>query len=115
MQLNSKRFVVRKSLIGKKAVITVNFKNGKSAVYNHDKVYEVMKSKLETLPCWTKYKSYTASNNVPVVAREACEKQANSSEKYPREVQSSEWWMETQLSNIQRLINNANDNSSHGV
>ena len=73
MELNSKRFVVRKSLVGKNAVITVNFKNGKTAKYNHDKVYEIMKSKLETLPCWTKYKSYTASNNVPIIAREACE------------------------------------------
>ena len=70
MKLNSKRFVVRKSLIGKNAVITVNFKNGKTATYNPDKVYEVMKAKLATLPCWTKYKSYTASNNIPVVARE---------------------------------------------
>ena len=32
-------------------------------------VYEVMKSKLETLPCWEKYKSYTASNNIPTVLR----------------------------------------------
>ena len=70
MKLNSKRFVVRKSLVGKNAVINVTFKNGKTATYNHDKVYEVMKEKLSTLPCWTKYKSYTASNNVPVVARE---------------------------------------------
>jgi|TARA_R110002020_G_scaffold395179_1_gene605269 hypothetical protein len=73
MQLNSKRFVIRKSLIGKKAVITVNFKNGKTATYNHDKVFEVMKSKLEQMPCFQKYKSYTASNNVPVIAREICE------------------------------------------
>ena len=29
-KLNSKRFVVRQSLIGKNQVITVNFKNGKS-------------------------------------------------------------------------------------
>jgi len=70
MKLNSKRFVIRKSLVGKNAVITVTFKNGKTATYNHDKVYEVMKEKLTTLPCWTKYKSYTASNNVPVIARE---------------------------------------------
>ena len=73
MNLNSKRFVVRKSLIGKNEVITVNFKNGKSATYNHDKVFSVMKSKLEKMPCWEKYKSYTASNNVPVIAREICE------------------------------------------
>jgi len=73
MKLNSKRFVIRKSLVGKKAVITVNFKNGKTATYNHDKVFEVMKSKLEQMPCFQKYKSYTASNNVPVIAREICE------------------------------------------
>ena len=73
MELNSKRFVVRKSLVGKNAVITVIFKNGKTAKYNHDKVYSLMKDKLEKLPCFQKYKSYTASNNVPVIAREACE------------------------------------------
>ena len=73
MKLNSKRFVIRKSLIGKNAVITVNFKNGKSATYNHDKVYEVMSEKLEQMNCFAKYKSYTASNNVPVIARELCE------------------------------------------
>ena len=70
MKMNSKRFVIRKSLIGKNAVITVNFKNGKTATYNHDKVYEVMKEKLENMNCFAKYKSYTASNNVPLVARE---------------------------------------------
>ena len=69
MKLNSKRFVIRKSLIGKNAVITVNFKNGKSATYNHDKVYEVMKDKLETMNCFIKYKSYTATNNIPLVCR----------------------------------------------
>ena len=70
MKINSKRFVIRKSLIGKNAVITVNFKNGKVAKYNHDKVYEVMSEKLENMNCFQKYKSYTASNNVPLVARE---------------------------------------------
>ena len=73
MKLNSKRFVIRKSLVGKNAVITVSFKNGKTAKYNHDKVYEVMKDKLEAMNCFAKYKSYTASNNVPLVAREICE------------------------------------------
>ena len=73
MKINSKRFVIRKSLIGKNAVITVNFKNGKTAKYNHDIVYEVMSDKLAEMPCFIKYKSYTASNNVPLVAREICE------------------------------------------
>ena len=73
MKIESKRFVIRKSLIGKNAIITVNFKNGKVAKYSHDKVYEVMKDKLESMNCFIKYKSYTASNNVPLVAREICE------------------------------------------
>jgi len=67
--LNSKRFVLRQSLVGKNQTIKVNFKNGKSCTYNHDKVFEIMKDTLTKLPCWLKYKSYTASNNVPVAAR----------------------------------------------
>ena len=38
--LKSKRFVIRKSLIGKNQTIEVNFKNGNSVVYNHDKVHK---------------------------------------------------------------------------
>ena len=67
--IKSKRFVVRKSLIGKNQVITFTNKEGDEITYNHDKVYEIMKSKLETLPCWNKYKSYTATNNIPLVCR----------------------------------------------
>ena len=68
--LKSKRFVVRKSLIGKNQIIEVTFKNGKVAKYNHDDVYEVMKPKLETMNCWAKYKSYTSSTSMPVVTSE---------------------------------------------
>jgi len=68
--LKSKRFVVRKSLIGKNQIIEVTFKNGKVAKYNHDDVYEVMKPKLESMNCWAKYKSYTSSTSMPVVTRE---------------------------------------------
>ena len=68
--LKSKRFVVRKSLIGKNQIIEVTFKNGKVAKYNHDDVYNVMKSKLETMNCWAKYKSYTSSTSMPVITRE---------------------------------------------
>jgi len=68
--LKSKRFVVRMSLVGKNQVIEFTNKKGKTYTYNHDKVYEIMKSKLTTLPCWTKYKSYTATNNIPMVCRD---------------------------------------------
>jgi len=68
--LTSKRFVLRQSLVGKNTIITVNFKNGKSVTYNHDKAFEIMQSTLEAMNCWSKYKSYTASNNIPKVLRE---------------------------------------------
>ena len=67
--MKSKRFVVRKSLVGKNQVITFTTKKGDNVTYNHDKVFEIMKSKLITLPCWEKYKSYTATNNIPTVLR----------------------------------------------
>ena len=67
--LKSKRFVVRKSLIGKNQIIEVTFKNGKQVTYNHDEVYEVMKTKLDTMNCFIKYKSYTSSTSVPVSVR----------------------------------------------
>ena len=73
--LNLKRFVVRKSLIGKNTTINVEFTNGKKVTYNHDEVYEIMKDKLTSLPCWLKYNNYTSSTNVPVVVRKVCEVQ----------------------------------------
>ena len=68
--INSKRFVVRQSLVGKDATVEVTFKNGNTVTYNHDKVFSLLKSKLQTLDCWAKYKSYTATNNIPVVLRD---------------------------------------------
>jgi len=42
------------SLVGKNQMIEFTNKKGDTVTYNHDKVYEVMKSKLSTLPCWGK-------------------------------------------------------------
>jgi len=67
--INSKRFVVRQSLVGKDTTINVTFKNGNTATYNHDKVFSIMKDKLEAMACWAKYKSYTSSNNLPLSVR----------------------------------------------
>ena len=68
--LSSKRFVLRKSLIGKNTVITFTNKVGDEITYNHDKVFSIMQDTLEKLPCWLKYKSYTATNNIPVICRD---------------------------------------------
>ena len=69
--LQSKRFVVRQSLIGKDTNIEVTFKNGKTVTYSHDKAFEIMKVALEAMNCCAKYKSYTATNNLPKVLRES--------------------------------------------
>lgn len=68
--ITSKRFVVRKSLVGQDVTINVTFKNGKTVTYNHDKVYSIMREKLEAMNCWAKYKSYTATNNLPTILRD---------------------------------------------
>ena len=68
--LKSKRFVVRKSLIGKNQTIEVTLKNGNQVTYNHDKVYSIMKENLNKLNCFEKYGSYTSSTNIPKVLRD---------------------------------------------
>ena len=67
--VESKRFVIRKSLLGKNVVITFTNKKGEKVTYNHDKAYNYLKENLEKLPCFAKYKSYTATNNIPVALR----------------------------------------------
>ena len=68
-EMKSKRFVIRKSLIGKNQVITFTTKKGDEITYNHDVAFNIMKSTLENLNCWAKYKSYTATNNIPTILR----------------------------------------------
>ena len=69
-KLNSKRFVIRKSLIGKNQIISFTNKKGITIEYNHDIAYEIMKDKLNAMNCFTKYKSYTATNNIPTILRD---------------------------------------------
>ncbi len=69
-ELKTKRFVIRKSLIGKNVVITFTNKKNEVCTYNHDKVYNQLKERFESMPCFEKYKSYTNSNNLPVFVRE---------------------------------------------
>ena len=68
--LQSKRFVVRQSLLGKNTNIEVTFKNGNQVTYSHDKALAIMKDSLEAMNCWAKYKSYTATNNIPTICRD---------------------------------------------
>ena len=68
--ITTKRFVIRKSLIGKNQIIQFVNKKGDTCEYNHDKVYTQLQSKFDEMPCFNKYGSYTNSNNLPTWARE---------------------------------------------
>ena len=68
-KLTTKRFVIRKSLIGKNVVIYFTNKKGNVCTYYHDEVYNKNKSLLNNMNCFNKYKSYTATNNLPTWAR----------------------------------------------
>ena len=69
-ELKTKRFVIRKSLIGKNVVITFVNKKQETVSYNHDEVYNTHKEKFESMNCFEKYKSYTNTNCVPKFCRE---------------------------------------------
>ena len=55
--LTTKRFVIRKSLIGKNTVITFVNKKQQTVKYNHDEVYNTHKDKFDNMNCFEKYKS----------------------------------------------------------
>ena len=69
VELKTNRFVIRKSLVGKNQVISFTNKKGVNVKYNHDVAYKLLKSTLDNLPCFAKYKSYTATNNIPTILR----------------------------------------------
>jgi len=68
--ITTKRFVIRKSLIGKNVVISFINKKGESVSYNHDIVYNFYKNRFDSMPCFIKYKSYTNSNAMPAFCRD---------------------------------------------
>ena len=68
--LTTKRFVIRKSLIGKNTIITFTNKKQETVSYNHDEVYNTHSDKFESMNCFQKYKSYTNSNCVPSFCRD---------------------------------------------
>ena len=67
--LTTKRFVIRKSLIGKNTIITFVNKKGDTITYDHDEVYNRNKERFESMNCFQKYKNYTNTNNIPTFCR----------------------------------------------
>jgi len=72
-KLTTKRFVIRKSLLGTNTVITFTNKKDQTFTYDHDEIYSTFQEKFETMPCFQQYKSYTNSNTVPKFCRELSE------------------------------------------
>ena len=68
--ITTKRFVIRKSLIGTNTIITFVNKKNETVSYNHDEVYNKHKARFDAMNCFDKYKSYTNSNNIPAFCRE---------------------------------------------
>jgi hypothetical protein len=68
-ELKTKRFVIRKSLVGKNVVISFTNKKQELVSYNHDEVYNTHKDRFEAMECFAKYKSYTNSNAIPAFCR----------------------------------------------
>jgi hypothetical protein len=67
--ITTKRFVIRRSLIGTNTVISFTNCKNELMTYDHDKVYNQLKDKFEAMPCFAKYNSYTNTNNLPVFVR----------------------------------------------
>ena len=65
-----KRFVIRKSLIGKDITIEFVNKKGETVKYNHDAVYNKHKERFEAMNCFAKFKSYTNTNCMPAFCRD---------------------------------------------
>ena len=67
--ITTKRFVIRKSLIGTNTVISFTNNKNELMTYDHDKVYNQLKDKFDSMPCFEKYGSYTNTNNLPLFVR----------------------------------------------
>ena len=68
--ITTKRFVIRKTLIGKNTIITFVNKKNETVSYNHDEVYNTHKDRFDSMNCFAKYKSYTNSNAMPAFCRD---------------------------------------------
>ena len=64
-KITTKRFVIRKSLLGNNTVIEFTNKKGETFEYNHDEVFAVNQDKLMSMNCFIKYGNYTNTNKLP--------------------------------------------------
>ena len=72
--LVSKRFIIRKSLIGKGIVVQFTDYDGRVHKYDHDKVYELERERFDNMKCFAKYKYYSQTFDLPKFVRELGDK-----------------------------------------
>jgi hypothetical protein len=68
--LISKRFIIRKSLIGQGVIVKFTDYDGKVHEYDHDKVYTFNKDRFDNMKCFAKYKYYSQTFDLPRFVRE---------------------------------------------
>ena len=64
-KITTKRFVIRKSLLGTNTIIEFTNKKGETYEYNHDEVFSNNQERFLSMPCFNEYGSYTNSNKIP--------------------------------------------------
>ena len=64
-KLTTKRFVIRKSLLGTNTIIEFTNKKGETYEYNHDEVFSKNQERFLSMACFNEYGSYTNSNKKP--------------------------------------------------
>ena len=61
-KLTTKRFVIRKSLIGENAVITFTNSKNKTYTYDHDEIYSTFQEKFENMKCFQCFSTLEGMN-----------------------------------------------------
>lgn len=64
-KITTKRFVIRKSLLGTNTIIEFTNKKGDTYEYDHDEVFSKNQERFLSMACFNEYGSYTNSNKIP--------------------------------------------------
>ena len=64
-KITTKRFVIRKSLIGTNTIIEFTNKKGDTYEYDHDEIFSKNQERFLSMACFNEYGSYTNSNKIP--------------------------------------------------
>jgi len=69
--LETKRFVIRKSLIGQGIIFKYTNYDGKERNYDHDLVYTTHQERFDNMYSFQKHKNYTQTHDLPKFVRDA--------------------------------------------